>query len=67
MELVAVPGDLESDQGSTKTRNRKLTAKAPGNGCLEYDCFLLGALNGLFSGAFALSFRECDGILILLR
>ena len=29
---------------------------APKNGWLEYDCFLLGP--GLFSGAFAVSFRE---------
>ena len=30
---------------------------APENGWLEYDPFLLGK-NGLFSGAFAVSFRE---------
>ena len=30
---------------------------APENGLLEYDPFLLGHL-GLFSGAFAVSFRE---------
>ena len=30
---------------------------APENGWLEYDCFLLGF--GLFSGALAVSFREC--------
>jgi len=30
--------------------SRKLTAKAPENGWLEYDCFLLGRF-GLFSGA----------------
>ena len=34
----------------------KLTAKAPENGWLEYDPFLLGF--GLFSGALAVSFRE---------
>ena len=34
----------------------KLTAKAPENGWLEYDRFLLGP--GLFSGAIAVSFRE---------
>ena len=33
----------------------KLTAKAPRNWCLEYDPFLLW--DGLFSGAFAVSFR----------
>ena len=35
----------------------KLTAKAPKNGWLEDYPFLLGP--GLFSGAFAVSFREC--------
>ena len=35
----------------------KLTAKAPENGWLEDDPFLLGF--GNFSGAFAVSFREC--------
>ena len=44
MELVYLP-------------SLKLTANAPENGWLEYDCFLLGP--GLFSGAFAVSFREC--------
>ena len=34
----------------------KLTAKAPTNGWLEYKPFLLGF--GLFSGVFAVSFRE---------
>ena len=34
----------------------KLTAKAPENGWLEDKPFLLGP--GLFSGAFAVSFRE---------
>jgi len=34
----------------------KLTAKAAKNGWLEYDRFLLA--KGLFSGAFAVSFRE---------
>ena len=34
----------------------KLTAKAPENGWLEDNPFLLGP--GLFSGAFAVSFRE---------
>ena len=38
----------------------KLTSKAPENGWLEYDPFLLGF--GLFSGAFAVSFRE--GVLV---
>ena len=33
----------------------KLTAKAPENGWLEYDCFLLGP--GLFSGAMLVSGR----------
>ena len=33
------------------------TKVAPENGWLEYDSFLLGP--GLFSGAFAVSFREC--------
>ena len=38
----------------------KLTAKAPEKGWLEYLFrFLLGRL-GLFSGAFAVSFRECN-------
>ena len=36
----------------------KLTAKAPKYGWLEYDPFLLGF--GLFSGAFAVSFREAS-------
>ncbi len=36
----------------------KLTAKAPENGWLEDDPFLLGP--GLFAGAFAASFRECS-------
>ena len=31
---------------------------APENGWLEYDPFLLGP--GLFSGAFAVGFRECN-------
>ena len=35
----------------------KLTAKAPENGWLEDKPFLLGP--GLFSGAFAVSLREC--------
>ena len=34
------------------------TIFAPENGWLEYNRFLLGRL-GLFSGAFAVSFREC--------
>ena len=39
----------------------RLTAKAPENGWLEYDRFLLGP--GLFSGAFAVSFREGSSFL----
>ena len=36
----------------------KTNILAPENGCLEYySSFLLGP--GLFSGAFAVSFREC--------
>ena len=35
---------------------------APENGWLEYDRFLLGRL-GLFSGAMAVSFRECNNLL----
>ena len=38
----------------------KLAAKAPENGWLEYDCFLLGP--GLISVSFAVSFRECKTI-----
>ena len=34
-----------------------LTAKAPENGWLEYDRFLLGP--GLFRGAFVVIFTEC--------
>ena len=36
----------------------KLTAKAPKNGWLEKKSFPIGEA-GLFSGAFAVSFREC--------
>ena len=36
----------------------KLTAKAPENGWLEYDCFLLGVCL-FFRGKLAVSFREC--------
>ncbi len=43
--------------------NLKLTANAPENGWFEYDRFLLGP--GLFSGAFAVSFRECLYFLFL--
>ena len=42
--------------GSDEVPSLKLTANAPENGWLEYDPFLLGF--GLFSGAFAVSFRE---------
>ena len=45
--------------GSEKIPSLKLTAKAPENGWLEDDCFLLGRF-GRFSGAFAVSFRECS-------
>ena len=38
---------------------------APENGWLEYDCFLLG-VNGLFLGAFAVSFRECSSYVYFL-
>ena len=40
-----------------KSPSLKLAAKAPENGWLEYDPFLLGRL-GLFSGAIAVNFRE---------
>ncbi len=40
----------------------KLTAKAPENGWLEY--FLVSFWDGLFSGAFAVSFRECKLLIV---
>ena len=36
----------------------KLTAKAPENGWLEYDCFLLGQFRPIFRCKLAVSFRE---------
>ena len=36
----------------------KLTANAPENGWLEYDLSFSFGAKGLFSGAFAVSFRE---------
>ena len=42
-----------------KVPSLKLTAKAPENGWLEYDCFPLGP--GLFSGAMLVSGRVVVG------
>ena len=47
----------ENDRPGGCLPSLKLTSKAPENEWLEDDPFLLGF--GLFSGAFAVSFREC--------
>ena len=51
-------GKIDTLQGTTVT-SLKLTVKAPENGWLEYYIVSFLGAKGLFSGAFAVSFREC--------
>ena len=55
---IPAPRILNHRAPNQQLPSRKLYNIAPENGWLEYDPFLLGA--GLFSGALAVSFRECN-------
>jgi len=47
----------KSQRSNGKNLENLPSLKPPDNGWLEYDCFLYKT--GRFSGAFAVSFREC--------
>ena len=47
--------------------SQKLTAKAPENGWLEDDRLSFLRRLGIFSGFFAVSFRECNYFFVLMK